>query len=335
MLRVKVAGTGAYLPERIVTNDEVAKWLDTSDEWIFSHSGIHARHWAAPDESSSTLGTKAAQQALEAAGAKPEEIGMIFCATSSPDYSTFPATGSLIQSALGCNNAGAFDLSAACSGFIYALELGRCWVMAHPGQKALIVGCEVMTRTVDWNDRTVSILFGDGAGAVVLEAAEAPEGVQPYYSLHGSDGTGWQAIVREGGSRVEPPKVPVGEVAMQPVGFMKMNGRTVFNFAVKKLDEIIKTLCEQAGLKTEDLTRVYAHQANARILEAVAKRAGLPIEKFFMSIAETGNMSTASVPFILDKAVRAGELKDGDLIALSAFGAGLSWGGALTAWPWL
>lgn len=335
MLRVRIAGTGSYLPERVVTNDEVAKWLDTSDEWIFSHSGIHSRHWAAPEETSSTMGIKACEAAMASAGARPEEIGMVFCATSSPDFGTFPATASLIQAALGCRNAGAFDLSAACSGFVYALETARCWLLAHPGMKVLVVGSEVMTRTVDWNDRTVSILFGDGAGAVVLEAAEAPAGVREYHSLHGSDGDGWQAILREGGSRVEPPKVPVGEIAMQPVGFMKMNGRSVFNFAVKKLDEIIRKLCERASIAPEELTRVYAHQANARILEAVAKRVGLPIGRFYMSIAETGNMSAASVPFILDHAVRSGELKDGDLIALSAFGAGLSWGGALTVWPWL
>lgn len=334
MLRVKVAGTGSYLPERIVTNDEVAKRLDTSDEWIFTHSGIHARHWAAPEETSSSLGAIACKRALEAAGAKPEEIGIIVCATSTPDYGTYPSNACLIQAALGCVNAGGFDVASACSGFVYALETARCWLLAHPEKKALVVGCEVLTRSVNWNDRSISILFGDGAGAMVLEVAEGPAAPK-YYAMHGVDGTGFEAITHDGGYRKPMPEVPMGETAMWPVTYMTMNGRAVFNFAVKKLAEILNKLTAEAGVELSALTKVYAHQANARILEAVAKRVSLPIDKFFMSIAETGNMSTASVPFILDKAVRSGELKDGDLIALSAFGSGLSWGGALTAWPWL
>lgn len=335
MKRVRIAGTGSYLPERIVTNDEVAKRLDTSDEWIYTHTGIHARHWAAPEESSSSMGAEACRRALAAANAQPEEIGIIVCATSSPDYGTYPANACLIQKALGCVNAGGFDVAAACSGFLYALETARCWLMAHPGMKALVTGCEVLTRSVDWNERNVSILFGDGAGAVVLELAECPEGTAEYLSLHGADGTGFEAITHDGGYRKPMPEVPMGETAMWPVTYMTMNGRAVFNFAVKKLSEIVRTLTERAGIVPADLTKIYAHQANARILEAVAKRVELPIEKFFMSIAETGNMSTASVPFILDKAVRSGELKEGDRVLLSAFGSGLTWGGALTAWPWL
>ncbi|MGN0854014.1 MAG: beta-ketoacyl-ACP synthase III [Kiritimatiellia bacterium] len=335
MQRVKIAGTGSYLPARIVTNDEIARRLDTSDEWIFTHSGIHARHWAAPEETSSTMGAEAARRALAAANVPPEEIGLIVCATSSPDYGTYPANACLIQAALGCVNAGCFDVSAACSGFLYALETARDWMLAHPGMKALAIGCEVLTRSVDWNDRSISILFGDGAGAVVLAMADCPADVGEYLSVHGADGTGSQAITHDGGYRKPMPEVPVGEVAMWPVTYMTMNGRAVFNFAVRKLSEIVDTLTARAGIAPDDLTRIYAHQANARILEAVAKRVDLPLEKFFMSIAETGNMSTASVPYIIDKAVCAGELKEGDRVLLSAFGSGLTWGGALTVWPWL
>ena len=335
MQRVRIAGTGSYLPEKIVTNDDLAKRLDTSDEWIFTHSGIHARHFAAPEESSSSLGAVAASRALEAAGARPEEIGLVLCATSSPDYAIYPSNACLIQARLGLSAAGAFDLSAACSGFVYSLEMARAWLLANPTKKALVIGCETLTRAVDWNDRSICILFGDGAGAAVLEVADAPDDALPYHSMIGADGTGAQAITHDGGYRVAPPEVPMGEKATVPVPYMTMNGRVVFNFAVKKLGEIVTTLTERAGVRKEDLSMIYAHQANARILEAVAKRVELPIEKFYMSLAETGNMSTASVPYILDKASRSGVLKDGDKVTLAAFGSGLTWAGALTQWPWL
>ena len=168
---VKIAGTGSYLPERVVTNDEIAPGMGSSDEWIYSHTGIRSRHFAANDESSSSLGAKAAERAMEAAGAKPEEIAMIFCATSTPDYMNFPSNACLIQSKLGCKAAGAVDLSAACSGFVYALDAAKCYLKCHPGKKALVIGCEVLSRTVDWHERTVSMLFGDGAGAAVLETS--------------------------------------------------------------------------------------------------------------------------------------------------------------------
>ena len=334
-MAVRVAGTGSYLPSRVVTNDEIAPRMGSSDEWIFSHTGIHSRHFAASDETSSSLGTMAAKRAMEAANVQPEEIGLIVCGTSSPDYCNFPSTGCLIQENLGCKNAGAFDLSAACSGFVYGLEMARCWLMAHPDKKALVSGTEVLSRCVDWGERTVSMLFGDGAGAVVLEAA--PDGQKISDSvLLGSDGSGAQFITLDGGRRIAlAPDLVKETVEMQPVGYMKMQGRAVFNFAVKKLDEIVSTLCEKAGMKTEDLTMVYAHQANERILEAVARRMELPLSKFYMNLETIGNTSTASIPLCLDKAVREGTLKDGDKIALAGFGSGLTWGGALMCWPYL
>ena len=324
--QVAILGTGSYLPERVVTNDEVAPGMGSSDEWIFTHTGIHSRHWAAPEESSSTLGAVAGRRALEAAGLKPEDIDFILCATSTPDYGNFPSTACLVQKHMGCVNAAALDVSAACSGFAYALEMGRTYVLAHPDHKMLVLGAEVLSRSVDWTERTVSMLFGDGAGAVVLGAR--PEGFpeEPCASLLGADGTGYESIYREGGLKEEPKPDA-------PIPYMKMQGRAVFNFAVKKLDSIITDLCTQAGVDKNTLTRIFPHQANARIIEAVARRAELPLEKFYCNLETIGNTSSASIPLCLDQAVRSGELKPGDRIALAGFGSGLTWAGMLMTWP--
>ena len=326
---VKVLGTGSYLPQRVVTNDELSQTLDTSDEWIYSHTGIRSRHFAAPNESSSVIGTKAARLALEAAGVGPDEIDLVLCATSTPDYCNFPSTASLIQASLGCRKAAAFDLAAACSGFVYALEVARSFIACRDDAKVLVVGAEVLTRSVDWTERNVSILFGDGAGAAVLGTC-ADEDAVASRSMLGSDGTGYEFIYREGGLKREPPTSKVW-----PVPYMQMQGRAVFNFAVRKLDEIISKLCADEGLEPSSLKRIYAHQANARILEAVARRMKIPYEKFYANIETTGNTSTASVAIILDEAVRSGELAHGDRIALAGFGAGLTWAGILMRWPYL
>lgn len=326
--QVAILGTGSYLPERVVTNDEVAPGMGSSDEWIFTHTGIHSRHWAAPEESSSTLGAVAGRRALEAAGLKPEDIDFILCATSTPDYGNFPSTACLVQKHIGCVNAAALDVSAACSGFAYALEMGRTYVLAHPDHKVLVLGAEVLSRSVDWTERTVSMLFGDGAGAVVLGAR--PEGFpeEPCASLLGADGTGYEAIYREGGLKEEPKPDA-------PIPYMKMQGRAVFNFAVKKLDEIVRTLCDKAGITVDELDLVVPHQANIRILEAVARRMELPNEKIYANLATIGNTSSASIPLCLDKAVREGTIKDGMKVALAGFGAGLTWAGAYLRWPYL
>ncbi|MGN0852433.1 MAG: beta-ketoacyl-ACP synthase III [Kiritimatiellia bacterium] len=325
---VEILGTGSYLPERVVTNDEVAPAMGSSDEWIYTHTGIRSRHFAADDESASVLGAKAAERALAAAGVAPEEIGLIVCATSSPDYGTYPATGCLVQNLLGCVNAGACDVSAACSGFIYALEQASCWVACHPGRKAIVLGTEVLSRSVDWTERTVSILFGDGAGAVVLGAAAEPHPRATTWL--GADGSGHRFIFREGGQRTWLPKE-----GTMPVPYMQMQGRAVFNFAVKKLDEIARRLCADAAIGISAVDRVFAHQANARIIEAVARRMELPLEKFFMNLETIGNTSTASIPLCLDQAVRAGTLKRGERVILAGFGSGLTWGGVLMQWPYL
>ena len=333
--RIRIAGTGSYLPARVVTNDEIAPGMGSSDEWIVSHTGIRSRHFAAPDESASTLGAKACARALEAAGVGPEEISLVLCATSSPDYNVFPSTACLIQAAVGCVNASAFDLSAACSGFVYGLEMARCYIACHPEAKVLLVGTETLSRCVDWSDRTVSMLFGDGAGAVVLAAA--PEaGDEPTATLMGADGTGAEFITLGGGRRVPLAEDVVQTTVRQmEVVYMQMQGRAVFNFAVKKMDEIIRTLCEQAGVAVTDLDLVIPHQANIRILEAVGRRMEFPQEKIYSNLETIGNTSGASIPLCLDQAVRTGVLKDGMRVALAGFGAGLTWGGAFLRWPYL
>ncbi len=322
---MKILGTGSYLPPKVVTNDDLARSLDTSDEWIYSHTGIHSRHIAEADDCTSVMATKAAKEALAAADVSPEEIGLVIVATSTPDYSTFPATACLVQDALGCRNAGAYDLQAACAGFIYALEQGRCWVAAHPDRKVLVVGAETLSRIVDWTDRATCILFGDGAGAVVVGA---DGDATPRASVKlGADGSGCEFISRAGGARVIPAP---GQV---PVPFLVLQGRPVFNFAVRTMDAIVRNLCAGVNIEPAALDRIFAHQANGRIIEAVGRRMGLPMDKFFMNIETTGNTSAASIPVALDQAVRSGELREGDRICLVGFGAGLTYGGLLMDWP--
>ena len=335
-MSLRILGTGSYLPPKVVTNDDLAKSLDTSDEWIFSHTGIHSRHMADAGETTSSMAVKAARMALESAGAGPDEIGLVIVATSTPDYNTFPSTACLVQDSLGCKSAGAYDLQAACAGFVYALEQGRGWAMMHPERKVLVIGAETLTRVVDWNDRASCILFGDGAGAVVLGHADdeqpTPTDGRPLVrceTILGADGSGWSFIAREGGTRVAPAP---GQV---PIPHLTLQGRPVFNFAVRTMDAVVMKLCLNAGLTPVELDRIFAHQANGRILEAVARRMDLPLEKFYMNIATTGNTSAASIPVTLDEAVRAGELRDGMRVCLVGFGAGLTYAGTLTTWPWL
>jgi len=335
-MSLKILGTGSYLPPKVVTNDDLAKSLDTSDEWIFSHTGIHARHMAGADDTTSSMAVKAARAAIESAGVQLDEIGLVIVATSTPDYNTFPSTACLVQHALGCKTAGAYDLQAACAGFVYALEQGRGWAALHPGRKVLVIGSETLTRVVDWNDRASCILFGDGAGAVVVGDAPgeppAPSDGRPAVrceTILGADGSGYNFIAREGGTRVAPAP---GQV---PIPHLTLQGRPVFNFAVRTMDSVVMKLCLNAGLTPVELDRIFAHQANGRIIEAVARRMDLSLDKFYMNIAGTGNTSAASIPVTLDEAVRKGELAEGMRICLVGFGAGLTYAGTLMTWPYL
>ncbi|MDD2462348.1 MAG: beta-ketoacyl-ACP synthase III [Kiritimatiellia bacterium] len=320
---VHITGTGSYLPEHVVTNAELAAKLDTTDEWIYSHTGIRSRHIGADDESTSDMAVKAARAALASAGVKPEELGLIIVATSTSDYQAFPSTACLVQHELGAAEAACFDLQAACTGFIYGLEAAR-GMLRHNPRPALVIGAEMMSRIVDWSDRNSCILFGDAAGAVVLEASQdVPGGI--WHSILKADGSGSQLIVREGGAR---------GLASGPwmQHTLQMKGRAVFNFAVKVFDEVLCGLLNRSGHTFADLACVIPHQANARIVEAVARRMEVPLETFYMNMETIGNSSAASIPVALDMAIASKKIKEGDLIAMVGFGAGLTYGGILMSW---
>ena len=334
---IRILGTGSYLPPKIVTNDDIARSLDTTDEWIFSHTGIHSRHVAEAGDCTSTLAVKAARQALEAAGVKPEEVALIVLATSTPDYATFPSTACLVQNALGCVNAGAYDLQAACAGFVYALEQARGFAALHPGSKVLVIGAECLSRILDWTDRSSCILFGDGAGAVVIGSDGAS--VSPVaHTVLGADGSGAAFIQRSGGCREMPPLSSATGMPEKPaprLSELQLMGHDVFAFAVRTLSKVVDDVCARAGTTPEALDRIFAHQANGRIIEAVARRMKLPLEKFWLNLETTANTSAASVPIALDQAVRAGELTPGMRIVMAGFGSGLTYGGIACVWPQL
>ena len=326
-MSIKILGTGSYLPPNVVTNDELAKSLDTSDEWIFSHTGIHSRHIAGEADCTSTMATAAAREALAAADVKPDEIGLIIVATSSPDYNTFPSTACLVQATLECPATGAYDLQAACAGFVYALDQARCWVKVNPSKKALVIGAETLSRLVDWRDRASCILFGDGAGAVVI--GETDESGPDAHTVLWADGKGAGFISRDGGARLPH------QAGTIPIPFLVLQGHDVFAFAVRSLAKVTNQLCDMLGTTPDKLDRVFAHQANGRIIEAVARRMKLPLEKFYLNLVSTGNTSAASIPISLAEAVRKGELKDGMNIVLCGFGAGLTYAGTYMRWPFL
>ncbi len=327
-MSIKILGSGHYLPPKVVTNDDLALTLDTSDEWIYSHTGIRSRHIAGDDDCTSKMAAKAARAAMEMAKVAPEEIGLIIVATSSPDYNTFPSTACLVQALLECPATGAYDLQAACAGFVYALDQARGWVKMNPTRKALVIGAETLSRVVDWRDRSSCILFGDGAGAVVLGEVPEDAGVEAHTVLW-ADGNGASFISRDGGARL--PYV-AGTVA---IPFLTLQGHDVFAFAVRALAKVTNELCEKIGITPDGLDRVFAHQANGRIIEAVARRMKLPLEKFYLNLATTGNTSAASIPIALDEALRSGELRDGMNIVLCGFGAGLTYAGTRMQWPYL
>jgi 3-oxoacyl-[acyl-carrier-protein] synthase-3 len=336
---IRILGTGSYLPPKVVTNDDIARALDTTDEWIYSHTGIRSRHIAGEGETTSTMAAKAGQMAMEAAGVSPDEIGLIVVATSSPDWNPFPSTACVVQGLLGCRNAGAFDLQAACAGFIYALEQARGFVNFYPEKKALVIGSESLTRVLDWTDRASCILFGDGAGAVVLgndEEKGVASSKTEAHTILGADGNGSHFITRSGGTREALALDPVTGIPAKAQPIMpelSLMGHDVFAFAVKTLSKVARDLCETLGTSPEELDRVFAHQANGRIIEATARRMKLPLSKFWLNLETTANTSAASIPISLDQAVRAGELKEGMKIVMVGFGAGLTYAGTYCRWP--
>lgn len=337
-MAIEIVATGRYLPARRVTNDDLAKTMDTSDEWIRSHTGIGSRHIAADDEATSDLAYKAALDALknlnpENPEAEAASLDLIVVATGSPDYYGFPSVACIIQDKLKAENAGAFDIQAACTGFVYALDAASSMLMSGDRKRALVVGADILTRITNWDDRATAVLFGDAAGAVILERTDAP-----------SRGTGKRGLIRSilraqgsgaqelkcarGGTRAPFKK---GEVIDQPI-HIYMNGRAVYNFAVKAFTDIMEQLLEAEGLTMNDIKKVVPHQANERIIQAAAKRMNIPEDKFFMNIERYANTSGATIPVALDEYARTGDLKKGDIIMMVGFGGGLTYGGCLVVW---
>lgn len=316
MIYSRIVGTGSYLPPRVVTNEEFAARLDTSDAWIRERTGIVQRHIAEPSQASSDLALEASRAALTAAGVRAGEIDLIVLATSTPDY-VFPSTACLLQAKLGVKNCPAFDLQAVCSGFVYALATADNFIRAGTHRRALVVGTEVFSRILDWNDRGTCVLFGDGAGAVVLAAGERP-------GLHAS-------VLRADGSHAGilsvPGNVCGGRIAGSP--YLQMQGSQVFKFAVKVLDEVARETMAAAGMQLADIDWLIPHQANVRILEATARKLGLPLERLVVTVDHHGNTSAASVPLALDEFVRAGRIRPGHRVLLQGVGGGFTWGATL------
>ena len=321
-----IRGWGMAVPRRVVTNAELARQIDTSDEWIRSRTGISQRHVAGPDEFTSVLATAAGREALERAGVAPTAVDTVIVATCTPDR-PFPATASTVQHNLGLPNAGAFDLAAACSGFVYGLSVGTGLVKSGMSRTLLLIAADVFTHLIDWQDRNTCVLFGDGAGAVVLQATTQPQGVLA--SNIGSWGEGETMMAVDVGGTRQPATPALLEQRRQ---YVYMHGREIFKHAVRGMCESAERAVADAGLNLAAIKLVVPHQANLRIIEAVAKRLALPMERFFVNLDRYGNTSAASVPIALYEAAQQGHLVAGDLVLLTAFGGGLTWGSCVVRW---
>jgi 3-oxoacyl-[acyl-carrier-protein] synthase III len=329
MQRSRIVGTGTYLPERVVTNDDLSKkmGIDTSDAWIRERTGIGSRRIAAPDEATSDMATAASRKALEMAGIRADELDLIVCGTVTADM-PFPAAACFVQSKLGATKAAAFDVSAACAGSIFALSIADQYLKGGMAQKVLVLGAELLTRITDWSDRSTCVLFGDAAGAMVLVPETRPDRGLLSTHLH-TDGRQSSILNIPGGGSLKPFGPEVHEHRDQ---FIKMNGREVYKTAVRALEACSREALQRNGYRIQDVDVVIAHQANLRILEHVMKKLEIPLEKCELNIEEVGNTSSASVPLTLDQANRAGRLKDGDLVLMMAIGGGMAWGSALLKW---
>ena len=324
--RVTIAGTGSYLPEKILTNDDLSKFVDTSDEWIVTRTGIKERRIAADDEFTSHLGAKAAEKALEQAGIAAEDIDLIIVATITPDTLT-PATACYVQQQIGAHKAVAFDVSAACSGFLYAMKIAKNFIMGGASKNALIIGAEKLSSFINWEDRTTCVLFGDGAGAAVLRSAEDGEG--QILSDIGTDGKQTHLLNIPGGGSACPITI---ENADERLATLAMLGKEVFKHAVTRMKNSANTVIERAGLQAEDISIVIPHQANLRIIDAIASRLDVANERVFVNLHKYGNTSAAAIAIALDEAHRTGEIKKGDKVVMVAFGAGLTWAAAAIEW---
>lgn len=320
-MTARIIGTGSYLPETVVTNDDLAKIMDTSDEWIRSRTGIGERHLV-KEETTVSMSAEAARRALQDAGVAPEEVDMIILATVSGDHIT-PAAACMVQAEIGATNAVAFDLNGACSGFIFALHTVYAYIQAGMCRTAVIIGAETLSKIMDWNDRSTCVLFGDGAGAAVVRADE--KGLMAYD--HGSDGS--RGMVLAGISRLNNNPLVQNSTELQ---YVHMDGQEVYKFAVTAVPESINRVLNTAGLTTDDIRYFILHQANIRILQSVSKRLKVAEDKFPISLDHCGNVSAASVPILLDEVNKKGMLNKGDKIVLSGFGGGLTWGSTVLEW---
>ncbi len=326
MIRARIKATGSYVPEKILTNLDLEKIVDTSDDWITERTGIKERRIADPKQAASDLAYEASKAALKNAGLKAKDIELIVVATVTGDM-PLPATACILQGRLDAKRAAAFDINAACSGFIYGLSVARSFIAAGAYKRALVVGTEVLSKFTDWKDRTTCVLFGDGAGAAILEATSEERGILST-RLH-SDGSMWDLLHTPGGGS----RYPTSTVTIRKrLHYIKMKGNETFKIAVRTLEALILETLEDNKLKSSQLSLIIPHQANLRIIQATAKRIGIPMEKVVVNLDRYGNTSAASIPIALDEAVRAGKVRDGDYILLEAFGGGLTWASALMKW---
>ncbi|MCS7203185.1 MAG: ketoacyl-ACP synthase III [Thermodesulfovibrio sp.] len=325
-MKVRILSTGSYVPEKVLTNYDLEKMVETSDEWITERTGIKERRIALPEQATSDLAYHASLKALENAKLDPKDIDLIIVATATPDM-LIPATACLVQMKLKATNAVAFDINAACSGFIFALAVAEKFIKTGASKKALVIGAETLSRFTDWTDRTTCVLLADGAGAVVLEGSSDDSGILLVDIF--SDGTMWDFIhMPAGGS-----KIPANDEAIkQRLNYIKMKGNDTFKIAVRTLEEVVEETLKKCSIPPEQLGLLVPHQANIRIIQAMAQRLGLPMEKVMINIHKYGNTSAASIPIALDEALREGRVSRGDYLLLAAFGAGLTWGAVLIKW---
>ncbi|MCW2275990.1 beta-ketoacyl-ACP synthase III [Rhodoblastus acidophilus] len=326
-LRAVVKGVGSALPKRCVTNKELESTVDTSDEWIVQRTGIKQRYIAADDETTSTLGIAAARVALERAGLTPDDIDLVVCATSTPDY-TFPSTATMIQAGLGITRGVAFDLQAVCAGFVFAVSTAEKFLLSGSHKRALVIGAETFSRILDWEDRTTCVLFGDGAGAIVLEAQEQPDQGQGDNLPRGI----LASCLRSDGKHRAKLYVDGGPSTTKTVGFLRMEGKEVFKFAVGQVTDVMAETFAACGITAQDLDWFVPHQANRRIIDASAQKFGIPPEKVVTTVQDHGNTSAASIPLALAVACDDGRIKPGDLVMIEAIGGGFTWGAAIIRW---
>lgn len=325
--KARIVGTGSALPDKILTNADLERMVETNDDWITTRTGIKQRRIAAEGEFTSTFAVRAARRAMEMAGCRPEEIDLIILGTATPDF-PFPSTACIVQHEIGAVNAAAFDVSAACSGFLYGLSIADKYIRSGCARKAMVIGSEVLSRIVDWNDRNTCILFGDGAGAVVLEATQGDSAILSSHIF--SNGSCWELLYQPGCGSRNPASTP--RTLEEKLFYIRMEGNDVFKHAVRAMEDACSAALGANNLTPADISLLIPHQANRRIIDAIGKRLVLPAEKVFVNLHNYGNTSAASVPIALDEANRGNIIKSGDLVLMAAFGGGFTYSSALMRW---